>query len=138
MAAPSKFLGDWSGLSGFGKVSYDIKINVRPGDGQPNPFEMWLIGPGGSLRWTSPGVDTTTDWITIQAKLDPEDWTVDSGSFEGVLADVQQFRIRVRMFSNTDFSQVNGFDNVVVAVPEPTTSGVLAGVAGMFLRRRKR
>ena len=122
---------------GIGTISFDYRISARPSEGGANPYEVQIISLTGDMMiWTAPNPDRVTDWVHFEVPLTPDHWTVIAGTFESVLSDVEFFRIRIRMFTNTEPAQVNDIDNVILSVPEPASWLVLS-LAGLVLLRRK-
>lgn len=137
--APAAFHGDWSGLVGNGALSFDMRLLEIPSSGNTLPYEVRVGGAGGQLVWTAPGPTSTTDWLTHTVAIDEGSWTVLSGSFAGAMANVNDLRIRVRLFDNVEPGIRLGIDNVVLApVPEPASMSVLAlGALGLLRRKRR-
>ncbi len=101
-------------MSGDGAIDFDFSVlGIEPG---PNPFEVVASGPGGSMRWTAANPNTLLPWTRFHIPIRPTSWTVTSGDFASILADVTDFKIRVRIFSDTGWGTVIGIDNVVQSV----------------------
>ncbi|HRF58416.1 MAG TPA: hypothetical protein PLH94_00720 [Fimbriimonadaceae bacterium] len=105
-------------------LSYQWRVSITPGDGVPHPYEVKLIGPGGEAHWTRPGPTSAHDWMPIEIPLKQSEWTLTSGTWAGLLANITTLGIRVRQFTNTDATQINGLDSVVLSIPTPISGSV--------------
>ncbi len=131
--APAKFLGDWSKLDGTGKVSFNHALfDLGGGIGEIFPYSIELAGPGGKAVWEGPTPSGITSWLSFDVLLDSDIWTINDGNWTDLLNDVQSFRIRIELVSNSfGPSDRAGIDNVYVgAVPLP--SAVLFFSIGLF------
>ena len=128
--APSKFLGDWSALDGSGAIRYDQRV-ISAGSHTGSVFRRILLsGPGGSAEWQGPfpcgGQFCTTPWETFFALLDESVWTVTSGTWAALLADVTDFRISADQFITMNPTpDAEGLDNIQL---EQTSGGLLVRV----------
>jgi len=141
--APAKFLGDWSSLDGVGAIYYDHLIDDIGGNPQFLGFEFkyWitLAGPGGSAAWRENLFQPLpVAWVTNKVPIDKPYWVVTGGTWPGLLADVQEFRIGIEAVNNKgqESGEITGIDNVVI--PEPGTLAMLAFGGALLLRRRRR
>lgn len=113
IVAPSKFLGDWSRFNGVGKVMFDHRlINIGQNAYEFLPYEVRISGPGGSAIWTGPKPSGPTGWLKFVIQLIPNLWTVTSGTWDGLLANVTDFRILIEKCRNNGLGEENGVDNV--------------------------
>jgi len=123
-------------LTGGNVYTLEVLVGLRT-DNPANgiTYEIGLVDLdldtelGTFTSFTPATVNTVTD-VTYTLDVDAEA----SGSVGN------EFAVRIRGISNNGTPQMN-FDNVrLSAVPEPTTSGLLLGLAclGMLLRRRRR
>jgi hypothetical protein len=112
--SPPPFRGDWRDLSGDGAIDFDFSVlGIEP---DPNPFEVVVSGPGGSMKWTTPNPNSLLPWTRFHIPIRPTSWTVTSGDFDSILNAVTDFKIRVRIFNDTGWGTVIGIDNVVQSV----------------------
>ena len=144
--APSKYLGDWSGLNSNGNLSWDhATVVLGP---NPTPFGMIpiarLSGPGGSavfqfnVSGTVQGV-----WQHFSAPITQASWTVQSGSWAALLKNITALQINGEFISNgaPPGFEIWGLDNVTLTstVPEiPTTMLLILGVAAFVAKDRRR
>ena len=135
ISAPAAFLGNWSSLDGVGQLRWD-SIIFSPGT-PPLNFASYpwatITGPGGSATWHVPGTDNT-QWETFTAPISSSDWTMNSGSWSSLLADVTSLVITdERVGNGGPPGDHDGLDNVVLSsTPEPSTL-VLLGIGAVSL-----
>jgi hypothetical protein len=152
--APSQFRGNWSSYNGTGTLSWDHIIFSTGGDVTSyGPFQANISGPGGSAQFTTAVNDSVVgQWLTVTAPIKQTDWSLTSGTWTGLLADVTSLSIVIELVTNgftpspTHEGDHDGIDNVILAnsaVPEPSglTLAFLSfafGVAARFRRRRRK
>lgn len=144
LRAPAKFLGDWSGLIGTGALSFDHRI-FEAGDVGPDDFSpYYAVVVSGSLTnaagWIGPTPTGPTDWVHLEAPLDPANWQVSPlSSFEQIMANVTDLFIPFELVDNSSnqLQEHNGVDNVLL-VPAPAAAYFLALGGLAALRRRRR
>jgi len=169
--APAEYLGDWSSYDGVGTIYYDHLIADVGGNTRNVGFEFkhWLMisGPGGSAGWQVLLFEPLpTGWVTNAAPLDQGQWTLAGGTWAGLLADVQVFRVGIEATNNggQPSGEVTGIDNILIdvtddgpgddppplidddpsflpKVPEPVTVLALlaaGGGLGSYVRKRRR
>lgn len=109
--APPMFLGDWTGFDGAGHLAVDIRIPSSSGTSLGSPDFLRLSGPGGAAYVSLTSEDLTIPprvWRTFAFPIDEAHWTIESGSWEELLADVTECRIDLEYF---DATETVGFDN---------------------------
>lgn len=150
--APAKFLGDWSSLNNNGYITLDIRLASRGGTPRGVMEFIRLSGPGGSAHVnfnTSDLPESSLIWKTFTYPLNTSTWTVDSGTWAGLLAEVTECRMMPEFY---DGSETGGLDNfgrladscpqidfpVVVHDPGLTTCGQhsLVGVSNVAFNPR--
>lgn len=138
--APSAYLGDWSQALAAPDatfISLDA-ILIDPHVNQNN-FDQIIItitGPGGSAR-VDLGVPSQVGvWEHFSVFLKETDWTLTSGTWAGLLANVTIFEIQMDWVNPNP--KRTGIDNVILTIPEPATGGLLL-LTGLplFFRGRK-
>ncbi|MEM8947621.1 MAG: PEP-CTERM sorting domain-containing protein [Planctomycetota bacterium] len=140
--APAKFLGDWSSLDESGQLSFDHRLfTIGNAISSFAPFSATISGPGGSAIWVADEVFMApTDWVSFQVPIAESSWTVQSGTWGALLADVQELRFPTETISNNDGNSGDntGLDNVILsAIPEPTSLLLAAiSIIGLSIRRR--
>jgi len=152
--APAKFMGDWSALAEVGVISYDHRIFVVGTDPIFHARGIGISGPGGSAVWHGETPSGVSDWPTppdhtVRALLKESDWTVDSGSWSALLANVTDLRMSIEAFENgytpgTPWvGDQTGLDNVYLGPrPIPAPGAFLLSTLGMglvgWMRKRRR
>ena len=96
-SAPAAFLGDWSGMGAGDSLRCDIHFeNTSGGALLTSSWIFQIQGPGGSaqalLNQPAPPQGIWTGWAV---SLDAADWTVQSGTWQDLLADVTSLKITV-------------------------------------------
>ncbi|MBW2740625.1 MAG: LamG domain-containing protein, partial [Deltaproteobacteria bacterium] len=124
LSAPGKFLGDWSALDGVGFISFDQKIFSTGNYNSRGSISMSIAGPGGAASWHGPRAPISCpgqpgcDWTTYVAPLMESEWTLVSGSWSELLANVTSFNIVPEFYGNICCGpEISGLDNVHVTSP---------------------
>lgn len=134
-AAPVKFLGDKRAYFG-GTLGY--RLADATSDGTPYPTAI-LRGNGIALYYTTPAPGTSLTSTTVS--LTPSGWLKTTGGapteaeFKTVLSNLDAFGINADWTTNG--RDVVELDDVVMAVPEPTTIAAMILGLGAVLGRRK-
>lgn len=140
--APARFLGDWSSFDGSGEVTIDIRTISRGGPAVGAAEFLRLSGPGGTASVALSPADIPLGamvWKRLAYPLNPGVWTVTSGTWAGLLADVAECRIVAEWISGTEVVGLDNFarrslacpaldDSVVTQVPDVTRCGVLSHI----------
>jgi hypothetical protein len=104
--APASFLGNYASL-GVSSISFDDNIISETEVQSVGQYEIDLSGPGGSATFlgNQPPATYPTGWIAVTAAISvgapPSGWTVDSGTWLGLLADVTQVQIPIELVTNS-------------------------------------
>lgn len=109
--APAMFLGDWSSLDGNGYITTDLRIVSRSGSNLGVSEFIRISGPGGSAYVTIDPCEfpeSNLIWKTFTYPIDSSIWTVDSGTWAGLLSEVAECKITAEFYDSTD---TIGFDN---------------------------
>ncbi len=133
--APAMFLGDWSSLDQSGYVAVDVRVLSRSGTGLGIIEFIRISGPGGSAYVT---LDTSElppsglVWKTFRYPLDSSTWTVDSGTWVGLLANIANCIIMPEFFNSTETVGLDNFGRMADSCPAiDDTVGVYGvGIAG--------
>jgi hypothetical protein len=119
-ASPA-YLGDLSPLDGIGALLYDHR-KFSPGGGtilSYAPHLAFMSGPGGAASWRGSFGPTSgeTDWVNVSVPLRQADWSVTSGTWPAILANVTKLSIELELESSTlDPDDKNGLDNVILTL----------------------
>lgn len=142
--APAAFLGDWSSLDGTGILSWDHRIiNRGTSINAILPLQASISGPGGSASFDTGLQATSTGWISATAPVAEAAWSLNSGTWLGLLSDVAELRVKIELVDNSDANDVHGIDNIALAlspVPEPSMLALFTislFVLGFFLRSHR-
>lgn len=118
--APSAFHGDWTGAS---SVSFDVLADAA---GVLFPVRVVLSGAGATLYHEFPlSALEAGEWRALSVPLVAGSWRVFAGeeaegepvavaTFATVIADVDDFRVRVDVNDAFEGDEFNGLDDVVV------------------------
>ena len=144
LRAPSSFIGDWLSQYNGGTLTYDHKIIAAGGIQSFSPYRVDISGPGGAAFWEGTTPNGLTDWVPISVPISESSWTVSSGTWTSLLANISTLDIRIELVGNNVFqSEFAGIDNVrlvpePISVPEPNCCSLLV-VLGLsqFCRRHR-
>lgn len=130
--APAVFLGDWSALDGVGEIAVDIRVVSAAGALLDLSSFVRLSGAGGVAHIGLPAGSvpaSTRVWQTVALPLTAAAWTMESGTWAALLADVGEFRIQAEFYGGTDKI---GLDNVCRRLPScaPVDRPVATHLAG--------
>lgn len=117
---PAKFLGDWSSLNANGYVTLDLRIVNRSGSDLGSQEFIRISGPGGSAYVTidpSELPESNLIWKTFTYPIDSSTWTVDSGTWLGLLSEVTECRITAEFYSSTDTIGLDNFGRMLNSCP---------------------
>jgi len=138
IAAPNKFLGDWSNAV---SIEYDMKIIEDGNNPTFLPFEVMLFNEnaGISAEWNGSKPTSTTDWQHTTVMLNDPRWVVTGGSWIDLLANITDFYITIEVVQDLH-NDVEGIDNVgVSAVPIPAAVWLFgSGLLGLLGYSRKK
>jgi sugar lactone lactonase YvrE len=110
--APSRFHGDWSSLAAGGYLTIDLRVVNAAGTIADAAQFIRLSGPGGVAAVPMPAASLPPAgrlWRTFTYPLDGTAWTVISGTWAGLVADVTEVRIQAE-FATGD--ERIGLDNL--------------------------
>jgi hypothetical protein len=119
-SAPSKFLGNWSSFTPADSVFFDIYEVNTSGGAWIAVHHVRIEGPGGAawandVRVVSPPAQGT--WLHVRVMLAPEIWTLESGTWIGLLANVTSVRIFAEW---VDGGETTWLDNIGISrTPAP-------------------
>jgi hypothetical protein len=133
--APSRYLGDWSPLNGSGRLTIDVRILSHGGTPVDVAEFIRLSGPGGTAVVPMPAADLPPVgriWKTYGFPLQAASWTVTTGTWAGLLANVTECRIQMEFINGTE---VVGFDNFGRLTPScpPLDIPVVVSMPGVAL-----
>lgn len=115
--APSRFLGDWSSLAATGVFTIDVRLMSASAAPVDVAQFIRLSGPGGVASVPMPAASLPPAgrmWRTFAYPLDGSAWTVSSGTWAALLANVTECRIQAEF---TNATEVVGLDNVGRVLP---------------------
>jgi hypothetical protein len=118
--APSDYLGDWSWMDGVGYLRWDQRVFRLGHDPSIGDYRAVIAGPGGRAVFTLPGPAGVTDWVPIVAHIYEGVWDIETGSWPGILAQVDSVLIDIEIVDNQGAgpeADVCGLDNVVLGAP---------------------
>ena len=114
--APPKFLGDWSGATPLDMLQADIYLdNTSGGNASTGLYMFRIAGPGGSAYAIDPMSNYPPEhiWTTYEIALDETQWTIESGTWAEILANVASFRINAEYVYG---DEEVGIDNVILTL----------------------
>lgn len=118
--APAAFLGDWSTYDGAGYVTLDLRMAAYSGTNLGAPEFIRISGPGGTAHVSlDPGEIPTGHytWETFAFQIDESVWTVDSGTWADILAEVTECRIELEYYDGTETVCLDNFGRMMNDCP---------------------
>jgi PKD repeat protein len=114
--APPKFLGDWTQLDDNAAIIIDIRTNQTVT--VDIEYFIKISGPGGEamLPVDPTMADAYNQWKTFVYMIDETGWTMNSGTWNALLANVEELRIAMEYSDNTDIVHV---DNIRISDAAP-------------------
>ncbi len=118
--APNKFLGNWSAFTVSDSIFFDIYEVNTSGGAWIAVHHVRIEGPGGAawandVRVVNP--PTQGAWIHVRVLLAPTIWTLESGTWLGLLANVTSVRIFAEW---VDGGETTWLDNIGISrTPAP-------------------
>ena len=114
ISAPSIYLGDWTSFDNLATISYEHTIISEEIVNRRLPYEIRIQGPGGEAQFLGEVSPPPSGWHRVEVILESSEWTMISGDWSGLLANVTSFRIRIEQTDG--HVDVSGIDNVDFAV----------------------
>jgi hypothetical protein len=136
VTSPASFHGDWSALDGAGELRYDFRL-TGDASGIRRDYVLVRGRASGVMAFEQGRTGANGDgWETISLPLTKGEWTIVSGSWEGIMSDVGSIEI-YPLYNGRDYGRVLAIDNIML-VPEPRTWALLgAGLAMLLWLRQK-
>lgn len=137
--APADFLGDWLG-TGVTNLTYEAKIFSTGSVYLIGNYQVGIQGPGGAAYWLGPPPNPAAGWLSLNVPITESEWTMQSGSWDTLLANVTELGIATAYYNNWGPFEITGIDNVSLhAIPAP--GAILLGSIGVgfvgWLRRHR-
>lgn len=132
-SAPARFLGDWSAMGGADSLAVDIYfVNSSGGPLYTNPWLFSISGPGGSAIARAPfPAPAQGAWTTYAVTLDSTVWTMQSGTWSALLAQVQSLKVAAEYVTGDEIVELDNARLTRSPAPlfVPCVSSVFAGTA---------
>ena len=106
--APIKFLGNWRDMTPSDSVSYDVLFLPVVGSSGNPPAVFIISGPGGTAVYDETIADSV--WVHISAPIDSSFWSVQSGTWSGILQRVTNFEVAVEYKSGDETVLVDNIE----------------------------
>jgi hypothetical protein len=121
--APADYLGDWSWMDGVGYLHWEHRLFRLGQNPTIGDYRAVIAGPGGRATFTLPGPSGVTGWEHVTAHIYEGSWTVEEGTWSGVLAQVDSLLVAIELVGNGGAgseADIDGLDNVVLGAPYAT------------------
>ncbi|HYW68342.1 MAG TPA: FlgD immunoglobulin-like domain containing protein, partial [bacterium] len=118
--APSRFLGDWTPLDGTGVVTIDIRVIKGLGTNNGSNEFIRLSGPGGVAHVSLDPSELPTSpriWKTFTYDVDASVWSLDSGTWTGLLSNITECRIDIEYFTEDEDIGFDSFGRLAAGCP---------------------
>lgn len=133
--APGQYLGDYTSYVSGGYFEYDIILSGTPGPGEPTNYpRIRLVGADGSEARVIQDYLVDANWQTIQVNIAEAEWEMVSGTWAGLIADVDSLYFGGDLLVGS--GPEGGVDNFRLVPSAPTASILMISLAGMARRRR--
>ncbi|MCC6650731.1 MAG: hypothetical protein IT348_06240 [Candidatus Eisenbacteria bacterium] len=129
--APPVFHGDWSPLDGTGRMQLDVRRLTAAGAPLADLDLVTLSGPGGSAKVTIAAADLPAVprlWKRFVFPIRESAWTLTSGTWAGLLANVTSMRIRGEFMDNSDNVGIDNVARLSADCPDPDVRVNVLGV----------
>jgi PKD repeat protein len=118
--APVQYLGNWSLATTSDFVSANVFVHNISGNYTTGTYVFRLKGPGGEAK-AFPDVQPPLEiWNTYTVNMDPSNWVILSGTWSGLLAQVNEFVVRAEYLYGDEYVRIDNvqlsFTPVVVPV----------------------
>lgn len=130
--APPAYHANYLNFPPNSRFEWDSKVERTPA-----VFNVliYIAGPGGHATYRSPDIPNST-WRHFTAPLEQSKWTVDSGSWSAILANVNYVGLAGDIVSG--YGTYEGAVDNFTLIPEPATLALLGlGAMGLVRVRRK-
>lgn len=110
--APGMFLGDWSIYEEGGFVTADIRVLSSSGTNLGSADFLRISGPGGAAHVSLTAEDLTIAprvWRTFAFPISETAWTLESGTWAALVANVTECRIDLEYFDGTETVGLDNF-----------------------------
>jgi hypothetical protein len=108
--APPAYLGDWSAMTAADSIGLDYYFQNTSGGAVAAPAYVFRIaGPGGAAHAVANYVPPSLVWTTLRVSLSAVDWIMESGTWDGLLAQVNSLTIAGEFVSG---AEVVRLDNI--------------------------
>lgn len=114
--APSRYLGDWRPYEGIGWVTLDIRVITAGDELFDSPDFVRISGPGGAAYVSVAAADLPhglRKWKTYEIPIDSAAWTMESGTWSGLVAYVEECRIDMEYYNGTEVIGLDNFGRVM-------------------------
>jgi len=113
--APGAFLGDWTPLNEIGSIMVDIRMIYVNGTNVGSPDFIRISGPGGAAYVSVDPSELPVDrrcWKTFTYPIDSLTWTMEYGTWSGLLNFVTECRVDLEYISGGEYIGMDNFARV--------------------------
>ena len=128
--APPAYLGDWSGVSASDSLHFDVYFRRIDGTVGAGPYTFRIVGPGGAANALVGYTPPQLVWTTVSVAMDPSEWTIESGTWSGILSHVTSLLLGVEYVSGNEEVRIDNvrFSGPVTPVFNPCESDIFTAL----------
>lgn len=109
---PAKYIGDWSLLDNHAaQIIFDLNISTHAGNALNGDYFVKISGPDGEAKFpmNDAYLAAVDQWNTFIFPIDESYWTMESGTWNGLLNWVNDLQIEMEFYDGTEVVWLDNF-----------------------------